>query len=101
MTTTATRDQVLDTEVPNGFYATTDQGGYFRVLGRAGTDQVFALSAGGTGLVVLVTRTGNTLRGGQVRVRFDFPTDSGDQAGTLAFGPDHTGGVAPLGVFDL
>jgi len=34
-----------------------------------------------------------------VRVRFDFPRDTNDAGGTLAFDAGHVGGVAPRVLF--
>jgi len=109
MTThTATRADVLATRTGSlaTYYVTTDAGIDYRVLGVVpGTpDRLYAIAYGGAseGLVVHVTRTGRVPvrgRGDQVRVRVEYPRDTGDAAGTLAFDADHIGGVAPRVLF--
>ena len=100
----ATRDAVLDSRVTvRGRFdlciVVSDRGVVYRVLGPAGTDQVYAIS--GNGLIVLVTRTGRAVRNEQVRVRVDFPRDTNDVAGTVAFDYGHVGGKIWAGVFGL
>jgi hypothetical protein len=85
----------------------TDQGASYAVLGPVpgDPDRIYAIGREGrpsAGLVMLVTRTGRVDvrgRGAQVRVRFDFPRDTGDAGGTLAFDASHTGGLAPRVLF--
>jgi hypothetical protein len=86
-------------------YATSDGGVSYTVLGPVpgDVDSVYGISRA-TGLVVMVTRTGTVPvrhRGDQVRVRVAYPTDTCDQAGTLAFRPltRDSGGVAPRDLF--
>ncbi len=106
---TATRDDVLATRTASlaGYSPTTDRNVSYAVLGPVPgrTDAVYVIGRDGTpsaGLVVLVTRTGTVPvrgRGDQVRVRFDYPRDTGDQAGTLAFDAERVGGLAPRVLF--
>ena len=105
MTHYATRDAVLDSRITvRGRFdlciVVTDTGVVYRVLGPAGPEQVYAISDR-TGLVVLVTRTGRAVRSEQVRVRVDFPRDTNDVAGTVAFDYGHVGGKIWAGVFGL
>jgi hypothetical protein len=102
----ATRDEVLASRTGSlGTYTvTSDYGVYYSVLGPVPGDaeRLYALS-NHTGLVVLVTRTGQRDvrgKGAQVRVRVDIARDTGDANGTLAFGGGiHVGGVAPRVLF--
>jgi hypothetical protein len=108
-THTATRDEVLASRTGSlaDYSVTADNGVQWAVLGPVPgeRDRIYARAYAGTaatGLVLLVTRTGVTLvrgKGPQVRVRLDFPRDTGDAAGTLAFDADHIGGVAPRVLF--
>jgi hypothetical protein len=109
MTHTATRDAVLATRTASlaSYWPRTDRGVSYAVLGPVPgrEDAIYVRGIGGTpseGLVVLVTRTGRVpVRGrtGCVRVRFDYPRDTNDAAGTLAFDAGHVGGVAPWVLF--
>lgn len=105
MTHTATRDEVFDAPRISGRMAATDvhgtPGAWFTVLGTvAGLPASVYVVSGRTGLVALVTRTGRTVRrDGMTRVRFDFPRDTGDAAGTLAFDGTRCGGWVPADVF--
>jgi hypothetical protein len=105
---TATRDAVLATRTGSlaSYGVTTDRGVFYRTLGPVPGhgDAAYAIADAGAsaGLVVLVTRTGHVDvrgRGRQVRVRVDYPRDTGDAAGTLAFDAGHVGGVAPRVLF--
>ena len=104
MTTfTATRDEVLATRTGSlaGYYVTADNGVLWQVLGPADDNRVYCASKS-TGLVLLVTRPGKVNvrgKGAQVRVRLDFPRDTNDLAGTLAFDGESIGGVAPRVLF--
>ena len=103
MTATITRDAIfLDRERLDGkrALAITDSNGAYDVLSRESADVVFVIG-GRTGLVARVTRTGSRVTRGCVRVRFDFPRDTGDLAGTLAFDAGKCGGVAPAWQFGL
>ena len=100
---TATRDEVLASRTGSlaSYSVTSDVGVTYAVLGPAGPDAVYALSPR-TGLAVRVVRTGVTLvrgKGPQVRVRLEFPRDTGDAAGTLSFDAGKIGGVAPRVLF--
>lgn len=102
-THTATRDAILATRTGSlsGYWVTSNPGAAYAVLGPAGPDAVYAMSPR-TGNIVHVVRTGVVDvrgKGRQVRVRVEFPTDTGDAAGTLAFDGGHTGGIAPRVVF--
>lgn len=101
-TLTATRDAILTAPRASTHrtYVSTDTAGWvYEVVGAAAPGQVFARSER-TGLLVLVTRTGRVRNArGLVRVRVDFPTDTGDAAGTLAFDGGHVGGHAPADLF--
>ena len=103
---TATRVEVLNSSSapgapePSSRYATADNGVMWEVLGSADDRTVYAISDR-TGTVVTVTVTGDRLiRGQQVRVRIDFPRDTGDAAGTLVFDAGYVGGVAPRDLFN-
>jgi len=105
----ATRDEILATRTGSlaSYSATSDTGVSYAVLGPvpADPDRVYVTGRAGTpsaGLVILVTRTGRVDvrgHGAQVRVRFDFPRDTGDAGGTLSFDAGHVGGVAPRVLF--
>ena len=102
-THTATRDAILATRTASlrGYVVTSDPGAFYDVLGPEADGAVYAISPR-TGLVVRVVRTGVVSvrgRGDQVRVRVEFPTDTGDAAGTLAFDGGHVGGVATRVLF--
>ena len=109
MTHTATRDAVLATRTGSlaSYWTTSDRGVQYATLGPVPGDpnRFYARGINGTpseGLVLLVTRTGMADvrgKGAQVRVRIDFPRDTNDAAGTLAFDADHIGGVAPRVLF--
>lgn len=104
MTTfTATRDEVFASRTGSlaSYSVTSDAGVTYDVIGPAGPDTLYAISPR-TSLVVRVVRTGVTLvrgKGPQVRVRVEFPRDTGDAAGTLAFDAGKIGGVAPRVLF--
>jgi hypothetical protein len=101
----ATRDEILATRTGSlaTYWTTADNGVQWATLGPVpgDPDRFYARGIAGKpseGLVLLVTRTGDVDvrgRGAQVRVRIDFPRDTGDAGGTLAFDADHIGGVAP------
>jgi hypothetical protein len=108
----ATRDEVLASRTASlaGYSVTSDTGASYAVLGPVAGDPDRVYAQGRRhGNLVLVTRTGTVSvrgHGAQVRVRIDFATDTGDLAGTLAFGPNvsaeaacRTGGVAPRVLF--
>jgi hypothetical protein len=110
MTHTATRDAILATRTASlAHYSPTNDNGVacYAVLGPVPgrDDAVYVIGRDGApsaGLVVLVTRTGRVPvrgRGDQVRVRFDYPRDTNDAAGTLAFDSSSVGGVAPRVLF--
>jgi len=94
----ATRDAVLDTADGRLAWVTGDTGASWEFLGPADDVTVYGRSRR-TNLVVAVTRTGERVSNGQVRVRIDFPRDTGDLAGTLAFDAGHIGGRAPRNLF--
>lgn len=95
----ATRDAVFASETTElDAWVTGDTGAYWKVLGPARPDTVFAWSRN-TGMVCAVTRTGKRETNGQVRVRVTFPKDLGDTTGLLSFNESHTGGVAPARLF--
>jgi hypothetical protein len=105
----ATRDEVLATRTGSlaSYWTTADNGVQWATLGPVpgDPDRFYARGIAGSasaGLVLLVTRTGSADvrgKGAQVRVRIDFPRDTGDAAGTLAFDADSIGGVAPRVLF--
>lgn len=105
----ATRDEILATRTGSlsSYSVSSDTDVSYAVLGPVpgDPDRVYAIGRAGTpssGLVLLVTRTGSVPvrgRGAQVRVRIEFPDDTNDLAGTLAFGARHIGGVAPRVLF--
>jgi hypothetical protein len=105
MTVTAARDRVLY-HLPRvyGRYVTATNPDLdtiltYRVVSRdPATSTVFAESPR-TGLLVAVTRTGTKVTDGQVRVRIEYATDTGDAAGTLQFGPRRIRGRAPADLF--
>jgi len=109
MTHLATRDAVLSSRTGSldSYSVEADNGVHWAILGPVpgDTDRVYARGYRGgaaEGLVLLVTRTGTAHvrgKGAQVRVRLDFPRDTNDLAGTLAFDGDHIGGVAPAVLF--
>jgi hypothetical protein len=99
--TTITRDDALiDDPSFSGlsrFLITSDAGAVFTPRARLDADTFYAVGAYGAsrGLVVRVTRSGSRVKRNQLRVRIDFPRDTGDVAGTLAFGDaGHIGGWA-------
>jgi hypothetical protein len=104
----ATRDEILASRTGSlaDYSATSDALAYYAVLGPVpgNPDAVYATGRRHENLV-MVTRTGTMHvrnRGAQVRVRILFATDTGDAAGTLAFGGrdgEHAGGVAPSVLF--
>jgi hypothetical protein len=105
----ATRDEILATRTGSlaTYSATSDNGQAYAVVGPVpgDPDRIYVIGRAGTasaGLVILVTRTGRVDvpgKGAQVRVRFDFPRDTNDAGGTLAFDAGHVGGVAPRVLF--
>jgi hypothetical protein len=108
MTRTATRDEILATRTGSlaDYSVTSDMVASYEVIGPVPGD-ASRIYARGRRLqnLVMVTRTGFANvkgRGDQIRVRIDFATDTGDAAGTLAFGGpggEHVGGVAPRVLF--
>ena len=94
----ATRDAVLDSADGRLAWVTGDTGASWEYLGPADERTVYGRSRR-TGVVVAVTRTGERVNNGQVRVRIDFPRDLGGVAGPLAFDAGHLGGGAPRALF--
>ena len=103
-TTTATRDRILGSRTGefDVVRVTSEQGTSYIVLGPAAPDAVWAI-APVTGILLRVQRTGTANvrgKGEQVRARFEFATDTGDAAGTLAFDRSFSvAGVAPRALF--
>ncbi len=106
MTSTATRPALAATilagdihraSTDRGLWATTDGGGTFTVI--ATTEAGVIVRGYRTGTLARIVQTGQAVKHGQVRVRFEFATDLGDVAGTLAFDGTRCGGVAPLVAF--
>jgi hypothetical protein len=96
--TRITRDAILldSDRAPFGQFVKGDNGAIYNVVTRVG-DELFV--AGPHGNLARVTRTGNRTVSrmdytGEVRARIDFAEDTGDAAGTLAFGEgEHIGGT--------
>jgi hypothetical protein len=100
---TATRDEILASRTSGlvSYRVTSDMLAGYTPIGVRDDRTLWAISDT-LQLLVLVTRTGEAMvrgKGDQVRVRIDFPRDTGDAAGTLAFGAEHIGGVAPRVLF--
>jgi hypothetical protein len=99
ITRDAALEQSTDFDGLAGYFVTSDAGAFFEPRFQVDADRFLAVGVNGAsaGLVVLVTRTGAKITRNQLRVRIDFPRDTGDWAGTLAFGEAesvHTGGLA-------
>lgn len=99
----ATRDEIFATRAGSlsTYRVTSDMLAGYSPIGVRDDDSLWAISDT-LRLIVLVTRTGSVPvrgKGDQVRVRINFPTDTGDARGTLRFDGEHIGGVAPRVLF--
>jgi hypothetical protein len=100
---TATRDEIYATRAAglSTYRVTSDMLAGYSPIGVRDDSSFWAISDN-LKLLVLVTRTGTVPvrgKGDQVRVRINFPTDTGDAAGTLSFDGEYAGGVAPRVLF--
>lgn len=83
------------------YTATTDSGAHYDVLGASPAGVI--VRAYHTGVLGRIVQTGQCFvrgKGAQVRVRFEMARDTGDLTGTLDFGGNRFGGIAPLDVFN-
>lgn len=103
---TATYDAIMDAAGSPRCFAKADPGAMFDVITKGIVKDGQRVAYGravGTGFFVRIVKTGQKVRrDGQVRVRIEVARDTGDRAGTLAFGDAETfGGVAPEAAFNV
>jgi hypothetical protein len=99
----ATREEIMRSRTSGlvGYEVTSDRAVGYTPIGVRDDRSLWAISHT-LNVIVMVTRTGEVPvrgRGDQVRVRINFPTDTGDAAGTLRFDGEHIGGLAPRVLF--
>lgn len=70
-----------------GTWVISDMNGVYEVFGKIG-DNIFAKSHR-TGQIIRVVQTGQVMRDGWYRARFEFATDINDEAGHIGFTKDH------------
>lgn len=72
---------------------TSDGGGHYDIISASADEGGYVTGyarSGRTGQVVRFVQTGRAVKQDQLRCRIEFATDTGDAAGTLAFGLPRT-----------